>query len=344
MTHRIPFLALALVLVPAAGCSGTSVVGDGDSGERDGGSTFDAGPRDAAAPDVGGDRDGGPEVDTGSVGVDGSTQDDGGTSGVSCGPVTCEVGMVCCNESCGICTPPDGSCIELECVDGGMGTADAGGSLTICGGFAGAVCSRSEWCDYEDSLCGGADGTGVCRARPTGCPRIFDPVCGCDGNDYSNECVASVAGVDVASRGTCGGGGDCAPMDAAGVGFCDLFLGFAWDGRECTGLSGCSCTGTDCGALTTDLDECVRDHADCTSADATFECGTTRCTAFTEYCEIVTGGPAPGTRSYACNPLPDTCAAGGRPMCSTCFPSSGGGPSRCSDGGPGEMTVELLAP
>jgi hypothetical protein len=27
------------------------------------------------------------------------------------------VGQVCCNESCGICTPPDGVCIMIACVD-----------------------------------------------------------------------------------------------------------------------------------------------------------------------------------------------------------------------------------
>jgi hypothetical protein len=24
---------------------------------------------------------------------------------------------VCCNESCGICTPPDGVCIMIACID-----------------------------------------------------------------------------------------------------------------------------------------------------------------------------------------------------------------------------------
>jgi hypothetical protein len=40
---------------------------------------------------------------------------DGG--GVPCGPTTCPPGQVCCNESCGICTPPDGMCIMIACVD-----------------------------------------------------------------------------------------------------------------------------------------------------------------------------------------------------------------------------------
>lgn len=32
-----------------------------------------------------------------------------------CGAVTCGVGEVCCNESCGICIPPDGGCTQEIC-------------------------------------------------------------------------------------------------------------------------------------------------------------------------------------------------------------------------------------
>jgi hypothetical protein len=35
--------------------------------------------------------------------------------GTACGDVTCGAGQVCCNASCGICTPPDGACIQLAC-------------------------------------------------------------------------------------------------------------------------------------------------------------------------------------------------------------------------------------
>lgn len=33
----------------------------------------------------------------------------------SCGNVMCATGTVCCNASCGICTPPDGACIQIAC-------------------------------------------------------------------------------------------------------------------------------------------------------------------------------------------------------------------------------------
>jgi hypothetical protein len=36
-------------------------------------------------------------------------------SGVVCGNTTCARGEVCCNASCGICTPPEGACIQIAC-------------------------------------------------------------------------------------------------------------------------------------------------------------------------------------------------------------------------------------
>jgi hypothetical protein len=32
-----------------------------------------------------------------------------------CGDTVCTGGDVCCNASCGICTPPDGACIQIAC-------------------------------------------------------------------------------------------------------------------------------------------------------------------------------------------------------------------------------------
>jgi hypothetical protein len=44
-------------------------------------------------------------------------------------------------------------------------------------------------------------------ATPDSCPQIFAPVCGVNGKTYSNSCMAEVAGVAVASTGSCPAGG-----------------------------------------------------------------------------------------------------------------------------------------
>ena len=63
---------------------------------------------------------------------------------------------------------------------------------------------------------GDCDGEGVCAYRPEMCLDVWIPVCGCDGNTYSNHCYAARAGVNVdyedacgSTRGTCTTNGDC---------------------------------------------------------------------------------------------------------------------------------------
>jgi hypothetical protein len=74
-----------------------------------------------------------------------------------------------------------------------------------CGGFTGAVCPSSMYCDYPaGSYCGGDDSTGTCRARPTSCSKEWKPVCGCNRVTYGNACQAAMAGQDVYRDGTCG--------------------------------------------------------------------------------------------------------------------------------------------
>jgi hypothetical protein len=43
----------------------------------------------------------------------------------------------------------------------------------------------------------------VCKPRPQVCTDNSDPVCGCDGNTYSNACYAARKGTGVMSKGAC---------------------------------------------------------------------------------------------------------------------------------------------
>jgi hypothetical protein len=100
----------------------------------------------------------------------------------------------------------------------------------------GQDCGADEYCELPVGVCGNADANGTCQPRPDGCIEIFQPVCGCDGQTYSNDCFARMAGASISSEGECGqacGG----PLDVACPAneFCMQELGECLD-PEATGV------------------------------------------------------------------------------------------------------------
>ena len=129
-----------------------------------------------------------------------------------------------------------GNCwCDEACVDYGDCCSDAGDACGIeppppegdtCGGLAGLQCSHGEYCRYEpEASCGAGDQTGTCTPRPDICFQLVDPVCGCDGETYTNSCFAARVGVSVDHEGACESQGQS----------CGGFAGLPCpDGQTCT--------------------------------------------------------------------------------------------------------------
>lgn len=57
-----------------------------------------------------------------------------------------------------------------------------------CGTLLGIPCGEGEFCEMPDDTCSSADLGGICVAIPEVCTEQYEPVCGCDGVTYSNDC------------------------------------------------------------------------------------------------------------------------------------------------------------
>lgn len=92
--------------------------------------------------------------------------------------------------------------LTLLCVLGaGAGVAAAIGET--CDGVAAIQCDEGLWCEHPAGQCKVADPAGQCVKAAEVCKQDYEPVCGCDGETYGNQCMAKVAKVQVDYIGEC---------------------------------------------------------------------------------------------------------------------------------------------
>jgi hypothetical protein len=123
--------------------------------------------------------------------------------------------------------------------------------------------------------------------------------CNCEGTDCDNlyetpeQCLNAHA--------QCGMGNACTAQDAKGDGLCDQFFGYAWDGFQCIGVSGCECTGVDCDNLPWELSECEDAHAQCLPPDDGCAALPEPACLLDDLCMTINGSPLMKTRDSWCS-------------------------------------------
>lgn len=160
-----------------------------------------------------------------------------------CMDKVCEYEPAADGEVCdgGPCTL-DGACLAAQCMPGPTDPACLECSDN-------GECSDGEWCARHAGMC---DGVGTCLPRPQECGKVAEPVCGCDGQQYGNPCLAGLAGVVIAAEQAC-----CVPAK------CTAGEPFAPEGSTCP--TECPCkTNEDCdGGEVCARESCKVDVGEC---------------------------------------------------------------------------------
>jgi len=125
--------------------------------------------------------------------------------GACSGKGTCEARPEACplyqRPGCGCAGKTDGNTCEAAAA--GVSVSHTGACVEVCDGIAGIACAPGQFCDHPAGQCDVADAQGTCVEQVGVCPRVWQPVCGCDGKTYGNDCERIHAGVQKQHEGAC---------------------------------------------------------------------------------------------------------------------------------------------
>jgi len=113
--------------------------------------------------------------------------------GAACGASACGAGQSCCTDCAGNRFCEQGAC------SGVPSPCESCGGARTCP--SDSYCATNAAGDFR-SRCNPM-GSGYCAPRPTTCSAATAPVCGCDGQTYTNDCLRRMAGVNLNHTGAC---------------------------------------------------------------------------------------------------------------------------------------------
>jgi len=91
--------------------------------------------------------------------------------------------------------------LDLSCLSGTCAPRRQPGET--CAASGQLQCDKGLVCRFADGECKAPEQPGRCEVPPTDCKSAYEPVCGCDGETWGNDCFARQAGVSVLHSGSC---------------------------------------------------------------------------------------------------------------------------------------------
>jgi hypothetical protein len=296
----------------AGGKGGSSLISGGaigSGGNARAGGTTGAGGANARGGILGNGGSGGVGANGGVLGRGGAGSGGDAGSDAGCAPGWTMCCGQCLSPQAGICTPclgvggaistggtrgagGLGSTGGISPSSGGSGAGGAGGTSgtgKTCGGLGGGACAAGEFCQLAQDMCAVFDMTGTCTVKPQGCTGNYQPVCGCDGTTYENDCTRLSAGVSKKSDGACPTA-DAGTNDAA-----SRYCSQVTTQTECDARSDCHSVFVDSGTCGCASAGCCAHFNRCVVGGKAYCSGQASCTTATPFCE------APYVVSYTNN-------------------------------------------